>query len=395
MGHTSPCRARALCAASLLAIAACTGVRDSVDGTTRTDSAGVVIVLNDADDRELDWQFERIIDIGGDTGRTAFFRVFPASIGVDSTGNLYVLDAGTFSVSVFDRDGQYVRSFGRQGEGPGEMGFPSDMAVSADGRLAVHDFARRALLFYESDGTFAGTLPIPGPLQRRVALLDDGSTVVGVTGPADVADSLDYRVIVMSADTQELARVRLLSDPPPQQFACTSLTLPPYFGPRIVWAAASDRVVISDDAAYSIRVVDRDGSDAVWRRDVPPVRANLRLAAWEVAGGDSLRFRGPLVAAGSSCVIAPEDVAERVGYADVVPVVSDLVVRPGRGVWVRRRTEQPGELRIDVFDDTGAYVGTLPEGSPFPALFRGSDEIVTVERDSMDVPHVIVYRVRR
>jgi hypothetical protein len=40
-------------------------------------------------------------------------------------------------------------------------------------------------------------------------------------------------------------------------------------------------------------------------------------------------------------------------------------------------------------------VGTLPTESPFPALFRGTDEIIVVETDDFDIPHIVVYRIHR
>jgi hypothetical protein len=298
-----------------------------------------------------------------------------------------VLDAGNYRVSVFNRAGRHLRSFGRQGEGPGELGFPSDMAVTAAGEVAVYDFARRALVLFDAAGTFMGTFPLPGTLQRKVVLLDDGRIAAAVTQTADAVDSIDYRLLTLGGDTAEVAHVRQLSRLQPQQLSCPAPARPPYFQPRVVWAAAGNRVALSDNASYAVRIVDRDRPAAIWRRDLPVIESTLELAAWEVAGGDSLRFRG--------CAVSPEEAARKFGYADVAPIVRNLAVAPDGGVWVRRRTDVPGELPIDVFDATGAYIGTLPGESPFPALFRGADEILTVETDDFDLPHVVVYRIHR
>lgn len=218
----------------------------------------------------LDWTFERVLDLGGaDDGPTAFFRVFPTSIGVDSLGNLYVLDAGNYTIAVFDRAGRHLRSFGGQGEGPGELGFPSDMAVTPAGEVAVYDFARRALLLFDADGSFTATFPLPGPLQRRVALLDDGRIGAAVTQPTDAADSIDFRLLALGGDTVEIARVRRLDRHRPQQFSCGPLALPPHFEPRVVWAAAGNRIVLNDAAAYSSAsstiIASRPSGDATSR----------------------------------------------------------------------------------------------------------------------------------
>lgn len=145
--------------------------------------------------------------------------------------------------------------------------------------------------------------------------------------------------------------------------------------------------ILSDEAGYAVRVYDDGQLAAVWRRDVPVIRATLDLAAWEVAEGDSLRAFG--------CTVPADEAATTIGYAETVPVVRGLTIAPDGGLWILRTTETPGEHVVDVFDPTGAYVGTLPPGSPFPTDFRAPDEIVTVERDELDVPHVRVYRIVR
>ena len=366
-----------------------TGDEGESAGPARVDSAGITVVTNERAERPLDWRFERILDLGdADSGPTAFFRVFPTSIGVDSASNLYVLDAGNYRVSVFDLSGLHVRSYGGQGGGPGEFDFPSDMAVSSAGVAAVYDFGRRALVLFDAEGSYTGSFPLPGTLARKVGLLDDGTIVAAVTQTAATADSADVRVLSFASDTVELASVRRLNRFPSQQSACGPLRgRPPYFSPSVVWSVGGNQVALSDGVEYSVRVYEGTRLTAIWRRDLPLMAATLELAAWEVNAGDSLRVRG--------CAIPPEEAAATIGYADSVPIIEDIAVSPSGGLWLMRRTAVPGERRIDVLDVTGAYVGTLPPGSPFPALFRGPDEIVTVETDELDVLHVRVYRVHR
>lgn len=321
--------AAAWCALIAFMSSACAGGDDASDEPVRTDSTGVALVLNSGADRMLAWTFERVVDLGGaDDGPTAFFRVFPTSVGVDSLGNLYVLDAGNYRVSVFDREGGYLRAFGRQGEGPGELGFPSDMAVTPAGEVAVYDFARRALVRFDAEGTFTGTFSLPGPLQRQMALVADGRIAAAVAQPTAAADSTDYRLVTFGRDTVEIARVRQLSRPRSQPLSCPVPAQPSYFRPRVVWAAAGDWIAVSDDASYSVRIVDRTRVAAIWRRDLPVIESTLDLAAWEVAGGDSLRFRG--------CAVPAEEAARTFGYAQVAPIVRRLAVARDGAVWARR-----------------------------------------------------------
>jgi hypothetical protein len=46
--------------------------------------------------------------------------------------------------------------------------------------------------------------------------------------------------------------------------------------------------------------------------------------------------------------------------------------------------------RIDVFDPEGVYLGTLPEGHPWPVAFAPPDRILFVEQDDMDIQRLVI-----
>jgi hypothetical protein len=102
-----------------------------------------------------------------------------------------------------------------------------------------------------------------------------------------------------------------------------------------------------------------------------------------------------MMSSAGRCAVSADEAAERVGFAPQAPHIADIAIARDGHVWVKRRTPQPGEFLVDVFSMDGVYLGTLPAGAPFPAAFRGNDEIVNVEQDSLDLPHIIVYRIGR
>jgi bifunctional DNA-binding transcriptional regulator/antitoxin component of YhaV-PrlF toxin-antitoxin module len=77
-----------------------------------------------------------------------------SSIAVDDEGNIYLLDGKENKILVFDKKGKYLKSFGKKGQGPGEMGGPSGIHLTPAKELLVDDSLNRKLIFFSLDGKF-------------------------------------------------------------------------------------------------------------------------------------------------------------------------------------------------------------------------------------------------
>lgn len=64
---------------------------------------------------------------------------------------LLVLTAGATEVLHFDRQGRLLASFGRQGEGPGEFRYPTDIVALGDSVYVLDSGLRRISLFFRGD----------------------------------------------------------------------------------------------------------------------------------------------------------------------------------------------------------------------------------------------------
>jgi len=81
------------------------------------------------------------------------------SIQVDDQENIYALDMKEIKIKVFDKNGKFLRSFGKKGKGPGEIDSPIRMEMDRRGNIVIDDMGNNKLLFFSPEGTCIRELP--------------------------------------------------------------------------------------------------------------------------------------------------------------------------------------------------------------------------------------------
>ncbi len=82
-----------------------------------------------------------------------FFR--PSDIEVDHQRSLiYVADAGSHRILVFDLQGKLQSTIGNKGQGPGEFSNPTGIDILDEGGLAVADFGSNRIQIFDKSGEF-------------------------------------------------------------------------------------------------------------------------------------------------------------------------------------------------------------------------------------------------
>ena len=84
----------------------------------------------------------------------------PAWFAMDQNGWCYLLHNHDKRIQVFNSNGDYVSSFGRQGEGPGEFRNPVLQYISGD-TLCIFDPPLQRTTLYRTDGTLLGVVRTP------------------------------------------------------------------------------------------------------------------------------------------------------------------------------------------------------------------------------------------
>ena len=375
---------------------------------TLEDSAGVVIATSSVGAWEPDqrWSLSEqpSLILGNARAGEELWRVGGYVRAPD--GSIAVLSAGHSQVRVFDSDGHFLRAFGREGSGPGEMRFPRSMALAPPDTVLVLD--SDALEVFLLDGTWLESErvgPVPNPFGLGTAahptMVAPNRSILALVirsraGPPRGMQRADNGLAVLPGPGQP--PVFLGSYPGLEQQRLeggVGNVVPPFarFSPRSVGALADEQFLAADNDRYQIDVFDSKGSlRRIIRRDIEPVVVKDEwVEAWkEVERGQPWTQRRP---AGFERVWAEMTVHK------TLPALERMAVDSDGYLWVLRPSEVQGVYRnFDVFDPEGRFLGEvkLPSGfRPIPSPLIGRDFFMSVWVDEFDVESVRVYELRR
>jgi len=76
----------------------------------------------------------------------------PSNVAVDKDGIVYVTDTMNDRVEIFDADGNFISTFGQNGDGPGYFARPKGIAVDGDGHIWVADEMQDRVQVFNREG---------------------------------------------------------------------------------------------------------------------------------------------------------------------------------------------------------------------------------------------------
>lgn len=364
-------------------------------GQIDTLPSGTVVVTNPTTgiwDSATAWRVVEELRIGtmDGTGPDLFGRV--SALEVDTAGRLYVLEGQAKEIRVFDRDGRYVRTVGRQGGGPGEFNEPIGMAWSPDGHLWVIDPENNRISVIDTAGTFVTSHPAIG-----------GWIYNPWPGGFDTAGAF-YTYVPDRASTEFgmlLVRYDTALHP------LDTLRPPRYLGERHFFEVSSNGGRMMTGVPFSPSLVwELTTAGDFWAALTGPYEL------FRVTGaGDTLRR---VTRAFDALPVTGEDVdsaianlewftrqggkVDRSRIPGVKPALRELLVADDGHLWVAVTTRDRGDeaYAFDIFDPEGRYLGPLRlpfrlSSHPPPVIRNGI--IVGVTKDDLEVPFVVRARI--
>ena len=360
--------------------------------TTFDTIGGVVRVTNNGDPPPS--RLTLVVSIGPKTLTEAgspdeFGWVGSVALGPDEA--VFVADVLNDEIRVFGPDGTHRRTFGRDGEGPGEFGYLHSLAWVGDRLLTLDGHLGRVTEF-TADGRVLGQRPSRAGLSGSPAAIRLYPVGPDETYQFSVEGYVGHTGRGPSGDT-----LRPMDGPPlPRSFIeCEHGRGRSFFwipfapghgqtpGPgAVMYSAVTD--------VYRISVV-KNGTDTlrVIERTLPP--EPVLDDEWEAGNEEfeEFRRREPNASCNPSGPTRP----------DKKPFIGGMHVAPDGKLWIR--VIRTAGDRWEVFDPDGRLLGSVSTPLPRSALKDrvvpsfGPDHLVTIRQDSLDLDHVEVWRLER
>ncbi|MFW6135076.1 MAG: NHL repeat-containing protein [Elusimicrobiota bacterium] len=86
---------------------------------------------------------------------------YPQDIKIDRDGNIYVLDTNNSRIQIFNRNGEYLRTIGEPGQGPGEFNKPESIYIDeTENMIYISDTRNQRLQVFSLDGKFISLIKL-------------------------------------------------------------------------------------------------------------------------------------------------------------------------------------------------------------------------------------------
>lgn len=102
------------------------------------------------------------VTIGVDEGEEPYMLVGPVDVKADGEGRIFIMDWRDVGLRMYDKDGVYIHTIGRKGQGPGEFDSPTFFDLSNDGRIFFMDGRNQRITIMDLEGNHIKDFKVQG-----------------------------------------------------------------------------------------------------------------------------------------------------------------------------------------------------------------------------------------
>jgi len=285
----------------------------------------------------IDMESEKMAEIG-----MAYIPIF----GVDSLGNIYCLSSKDEKGNLFykfDNQGNFIHSFGREGQGPGELQIPMFIRVNKQDEIVILD-NRKKLSIFNTKGNLIREISI-GSNHQIATLLENGN-ILAMRSLIKADDGIiELPIVLCNSDLEE---IKVLV--PGQKIVNFSrankingLNISPNF---FVWSISNGHICVGNlEKGYEFSMYDTVGKLLrKIRKEYNPVKVPEELKEQVLK-----RFERP----------ALESIRKKIYFPDYFPPFQYYFMdeRARLFVMTYEKGNNPREFLYDIFNPEGIFIG--------------------------------------
>jgi len=178
--------------------------------------------------------------------------------GADSEGNIYFFryQRAEKFIFKFDKNGNFIKSFGRTGQGPGEIQTISHFLIDSKDNIIISDGANRKIIFFDNNGELDKEVSYVRNIENAIPL-ENGNILIRRRIRDDSLHTLPHKLILSSADFEEIKELDVYNQP----LFWKGGNQMPYRAFLFEWRITKDRIYIGNEQRdYEILVYDLDGN---------------------------------------------------------------------------------------------------------------------------------------
>jgi outer membrane protein assembly factor BamB len=256
---------------------------------------------------------------------------------VDSEENIYFLNIKSTKnlILKFDRNGNLLTSFGRKGQGPGEVQWAPYMKINSQDEIVITDAGKKVIIFNE-DGSLVKEIPIDSSISR-VTPLDNGGYLIFKSIMDPSADYIEMPLILCNSELEELKELDRYKLPNFMKTRRRKGTEPVY-----VWSESKGNIYVgNEERGYEIWVYNLKGNLV---RKIRKEFKNMLIT--EEYKNNKLK-------------ILSEPMRKMTYFSESFPAFQSFFTDDSGRLFVMtyERDESLGEYIFDIFNPDGAFIG--------------------------------------
>jgi len=335
---------------------------------------------------DLKIEFEKELELGVEEGDNNYIFEQISGIDVDKVGNIYVLDYKGLNVKIFSKNGKYLKTIGRSGEGPGEFKNPTALSLNNNNFLIVGESMPPKLSIFDLNGNYIRNIMlnylgmITGIksinennilLQKIMTELIIDKSMILMSYVLSVIDLSGKNIndIFIKKTERSIEMIKNISEREAYSFS---------------WCIGSQEkiYIVEDIYNYEIKVYDKKGnlSRVIYKKFDPIKRTKEDFNRLQNGMNEYKKKFG---------------FAVDIKFSDIKPIINSIFIDEKNRLWIDTPIEASKDTKtFNIFDEEGMYItkATIEIKGNGTCMIKNNN-LYFVYQESDNVPKIYSFKI--